>query len=604
MIRRASTALILLLVFAVIAALLVRVLLHDLMRLHPALSVFAVASAAVVFAALFYRTVLGRRAQLRRRTRALRWRTRLRFRPGPGYASLTELVFRWGRLAALSHGRRARPSLRLQHRLFRATTDFAWRLGRAQYFRRCWARLEDQTLTIAPQRTGKTGLLADRLLCHVGPAVSTSTRPDVYQLTAGRRVRGGYPWWLRRSPWLLPAPIYVWNPQNIQGLPSNFAWNMLEPCKDPVMARRMAGWLAHAVLGQNASLGNVEWFAKKGDTALGICLWAAAVSGHSVTDVFRWVQLDGHEELLHILGTHPESSPQMLAVVKRMLAENRTAASVRDSIELSLAWSAIPSLATAVTPGRGRGFDLQNFLALNGTVYLIASGDEDSPLAPLFAAFSSWIHYAAGKAGSDSPHGRLDPPLLMALDEVTTICPINLPVMLSDSAGKGVLIMPVAHSRSQLEEKWGEAGAKTVWNCCGTKVILGGSADTDLAEEVSVACGEVFLPAGDDEKPVRVVPPDFVRRVPSGWALVLRMELSPVVVKFRPAWKQLAYRLRLSLPVPDLTPLSPTAAAHDLDLNSTTPLELPELTETGSGPGEEAAPGFPFAGSMDRKSLN
>ena len=32
--------------------------------------------------------------------------------PGPGYASLAELVFRWGRLAALRHGRRARPGLR------------------------------------------------------------------------------------------------------------------------------------------------------------------------------------------------------------------------------------------------------------------------------------------------------------------------------------------------------------------------------------------------------------------------------------------------------------------------------------------------------------
>ena len=64
---------------------------------------------AVVFAVLFYRAVLGRRAQARRRVRALRWRARLRLRPGPGYASLLELVFRWGRLAAVHHGGRARP---------------------------------------------------------------------------------------------------------------------------------------------------------------------------------------------------------------------------------------------------------------------------------------------------------------------------------------------------------------------------------------------------------------------------------------------------------------------------------------------------------------
>ena len=56
------------------------------------------------------------------------------------------------------------------------------------------------------------------------------------------------------------------------------------------------------------------------------------------------------------------------------------------------------------------------------------------------------MHYEAGLAGSKGRHQRLDPPLLMALDEVTQVCPIDLPVMLSDSAGKGVLITAVCHS--------------------------------------------------------------------------------------------------------------------------------------------------------------
>src|SRR6516162_4376780 len=86
---------------------------------------------AVVFAVVFYKSVLGRRAQVRRRVRALRWRTKLRLRPGPGYASLFELVFRWGRLAALHHGGRARPGLGYFARVFRRVTDYAVRLGRA-----------------------------------------------------------------------------------------------------------------------------------------------------------------------------------------------------------------------------------------------------------------------------------------------------------------------------------------------------------------------------------------------------------------------------------------------------------------------------------------
>ena len=474
----------------------------------------------LVAVVLFWRRVLGRAAQARHRTRALRWRARLRLRPGSGYASLPELWLRWGRVAALSHGRRARPGLSLRRRLRSRTTDYAWRLGRAQYFRRCYARLEDQTVVLAPQRTGKSGLIADRILSHVGPVLATSTRPDLYRLTGTSRAMSG--------------PADVWNPQGIEGVPSTFGWDILAPCADLVMARRIAGWLASAVLG--GDLGNIEFFKAKGDVALGCLLWAAAVSRRTITDVFNWTQLFGHEQALEVLGSHPDSSPQMLAVVKRTFADNRTAGSIRDTIELALAWAVIPELAAAVTPAPGHGFDVGRFLDLDSTLYLIASGDENSPLTPLFTAFASYVHYAAGLAGSNAPRGRLDPPLLMALDEVTTICPVALPVMLSDSAGKGVLIMPVAHSLSQLAERWGEHGAETIWATCGTKILLGGSADADMLEEVSRLCGSASVGEGDGT--ARVVPAEFLRALPDWRALVLRMNLSPVVVKIRPAWKR------------------------------------------------------------------
>ena len=45
-----------------------------------------------------------------RRARSIRFRLWLWLRPGAGFASLPELWLRWGRLAALSSGRRARPA--------------------------------------------------------------------------------------------------------------------------------------------------------------------------------------------------------------------------------------------------------------------------------------------------------------------------------------------------------------------------------------------------------------------------------------------------------------------------------------------------------------
>jgi hypothetical protein len=54
------------------------------------------------------------------------------------------------------------------------------------------------------------------------------------------------------------------------------------------------------------------------------------------------------------------------------------------------------------------------FLAEAGTVYLIAEAEE-APVAPLFAAMASEIHWIAALMDQASASGRLDPPLLMGL---------------------------------------------------------------------------------------------------------------------------------------------------------------------------------------------
>ena len=87
-------------------------------------------------------------------------------------------------------------------------------------------------------------------------------------------------------------------------------------------------------------------------------LWAAAVSGRTILDVYQWVQLHGHQACLEVLATHPGSTPQMFAVAKRMFEENRTSGSIRDTIDLTLSWAILPGLAEAVTPAPGEGFSV------------------------------------------------------------------------------------------------------------------------------------------------------------------------------------------------------------------------------------------------------
>jgi hypothetical protein len=492
----------------------------------------ALAGVALVAAvALFVRFTVFSRDRVRR----MRWRIKCRMQPGPGFAPVPELVLRWGRFAALHHGRRARPALRLHRRLRARTTGYAVRLGRGPWFRRCYGRLEDQVLIMASPRTGKSGMIADRILDHPGPVLATSTRADLYESTAGTRA--------------LRGPVWTFNPQGVGGVPSTLKWDLLGPCKDLVMARRMASWLK--VPGIE---GDLKWFEAKGNVALMALLWAAAVTGRTILDVYEWVQLHGHQACLQILADHPGSTRQMFAVAKRLFEENRTSGSIRDTADLSLSWAMLPGLAEAVTPAPGEGFSAADFTRQCGTVYLTAAGDDDSPVTPLFRALASWVHYEAGLAGSKARHRRLDPPLLMALDEVTQVCPVDLPVMLSDSAGKGVLITAVCHSVSQLEGRWGEHGANTIWSTCGTKVLLGSVSDPDTLERASKLCGTAKIGDGRES----VVPPEMLRMLPDWRALVIRMNLHPVIVKVRPAWHRLAYRLgRHPLPVPALPELPP-----------------------------------------------
>ena len=473
-----------------------------------ALVVFALIAALV----LFWKITLSRPGQGWRRVRSIRFRLWLHLRPGPGFASLPELWLRWGRLAALSSGARSRPGLSLFARLTLPATEFAVRLGRAQYFRRLYAAFELHCLILAPPRTDKTGLLADRIIRHPGPVLTTSTRADLYQLTSPlRRGRG---------------PVYVFNPELVGDVPSTFSWDLLGVCTDELMAFKIADWLA----GDTPGYGDLAWFEEQGTMGMSGLLLAAAMTGAALGDVYQWTQRRGHERALAALAEY--GNPQLHAVVRALMEENRTAASVRATIARALKWAVIPQLSAAAD--RCGTFDAREFALEGGTLHLIASGDSRSVITPLLRALASFVAFEAGLAGSRTEAGRLDPPLLMALDEVAQVCPVDLPSMLADSAGKGIVFVTVAHSLAKLEERYGEEGAANIWAISGVKLLLRGITEPATLEDVSRVCGTL----GDDGDETRIVPPDVLRRLPQHCALVVNMDLSPTVVRVSRAWKR------------------------------------------------------------------
>ena len=96
------------------------------------------------------------------------------------------------------------------------------------------------------------------------------------------------------------------------------------------------------------------------------------------------------------------------------------------------------------------------------------------------ACFLNEVHYTAKLAGSRMPGRRLDPCLLMALDEIANIAPINIPNFMADSGGRGIQLAIVSHGLGQLRDRWGEQGAQIISDTAGCKIFLPGITDTAL----------------------------------------------------------------------------------------------------------------------------
>jgi hypothetical protein len=150
------------------------------------------------------------------------------------------------------------------------------------------------------------------------------------------------------------------------------------------------------------------------------------------------------------------------------------------------------------------------------------------------------IHYTAALMGQASPSGRLDPPLLMGLDEVTQICPVPLPAWLSDSGGKGIQVIAVVHGEAQLADRWGDHGRQVVLDTSSVKVFLPGITDVTTLQAASTLCGQASwrIRGQDHASFCDVATPDMIRQLPAGFALVIRGGAAPVIARLPPRLAQ------------------------------------------------------------------
>lgn len=544
---------------------------------HPLLILVVVALGV----ALFLRMTLFHSDQ----TRQMKWRVKFRLRPGQGFATIWELWWHWSKLAALHHGKRMRPTMGLFSRLARPATEYARRLGRAQYGKRVFARGEDQTLMYAPPRVGKTGQAGDWVLDHPGAALVTESRPDILFGSIAERLRMGR--------------CDVFNPQRVAGIPSTFRFPIIVGCHDPSEALYRAVDLAGAAAA--ASTGEMQWWVEKAGGCLAAAMHAAALVGGTMDDVWDWSNGQG-AQLIHEAVRHPQAARELFGMLTELDRPGKTSDSIRITMTKAIGWMAVREIRAIVTGQPGDGFDVRRWIDGRGTVYLLAPGGEAAPTAPLFRCLAGHMHRQAKTYGQLMPWRKCDPPPLFLLDELH-LCPVDLPHMLADSAGFGIQIVAVVHSSGQLKDKYGDAGLDTVWSTTGTKVFMPGIQNVHTLREVSQMLGRRHKA---EVQEALNVPLDFLRELPDGRALVVRMNRPPVVVKFRPHWKRPGYRLRkwtgTRPPLPDW--INETALREALEADEyTPPVTVPETpvpagwssrgAGNGSGNGQQQPPGWP-----------
>src|SRR4051812_1347930 len=176
---------------------------------------------------------------------------------------------------------------------------------------------------------------------------------------------------------------------------------------------------------------------------------------------------NAHEaaDAVAILSSDAQAAPGWAESLESMIhSDPRTRDSIWMGVSLALSCLADPRVLDAVSPRAGEHFDPIDFLTNNGTVYLLATGAGAGASWSLVAAFIEDLVETARHLAAASPGARLDPPLLLALDEIGNLSPLpSLPVLMAEGGGTGITTMPVLQSLSQARDKWGDHSAGAIW---------------------------------------------------------------------------------------------------------------------------------------------
>ena len=473
------------------------------------------------------------------------WR---RFGPTPaGHATRADIRQELSLAAARATAEWTRPSLSPAQRRRAPLEQIAAPLHRGPHGEPMCTPLENPTGTLAPTQSGKSRRdLVHKVIAAPGAVLCSTTKPDLLEFSALSRTRRPH-----------AGPVLVYDATGAVSWPAKLRWSPIAGCEDSDVARRRAHTMVEAASVELAGVGgNDKVFRDRAKTVLQAYLMAAAIHRHDVSSLVRWaVSKPPDQEPVKLLhnGGYPELARNLRAEIG-MVAETSDAVwmSVRRVIEPLMD----PRLRQLCTPSKGEDFDARSFIAAQGSLYLVAGQHQAAQAAPLLTALVEYWLTTAQEMALDYPSRRVDPPVTTVLDELTNATPVpQLPDIISDSAGRGVLIHWGAQSLAKLEDVYTPPRARQLLDNTTTLTVWGGLKDQRALEWVSLLAGhhdrlryqqhsDGILTPGRTAVGTETVPtyrPGAVRTVHRGRVLVIHRNLSPILartvdVNKRPDW--------------------------------------------------------------------
>jgi type IV secretory pathway TraG/TraD family ATPase VirD4 len=392
-----------------------------------------------------------------------------------------------------------------------------------------FASFEDTVVAFMAPRSGKTTTQSiPHVLSAPGPVIATSNKADLWSAIATVRAErtGGHVW--------------LFDPQHITYQPQSWWWNPLAGLSTVEDAHRLAG---HFVLTVDDGQKKDLWGPAAQDLLCALFL-AAATSGRSLHHVARWLDepaVPTPIELLQEAGFHLMASSlkgtQNGAVETRdgIYQTARTAAKALRDQEI-LAW---------VTPAAGLPvFDPHAFAGSRDTLFLLSKSL--SAAAPLIAALTDTTMRAAERR-AEQAGGRLDPPLVVALDEAANICRIaDLPQLYSHLGSRGIIPVTILQSYEQGVTVWGEPGMAALWGAATRKLIGAGIDSPRLVRDLATLIGQHDVPVrsitysdgrASEQISLRqqeILQAADIRALPAGTALLLATGTKPALIRLRP----------------------------------------------------------------------